>query len=263
MSARGSQILLAVSALLLLGSLVMPWAAPVLSIPPGTQVRCAEPVWQAGNVFSGQAVECQFVIQNTGRTAVTIQKLSTSCGCTTVAEEVEGRRIEAGQSLSLPVTWTVSAQPGKQTKSVSVAFAEWDKWSLPLRIEGEVLAGHTLTPQQLTFGTIAPNGEVERSAQLTFTEGAPVQSAERVQCSHKQLQVTLESSEPAPGQRIVVQTIPPLTPGRLTANIYLHSTGESIVLPVSGWVEGSSTKPDETAAAGSTAQKDPASTSGR
>ncbi|HET6423037.1 MAG TPA: DUF1573 domain-containing protein [Planctomycetaceae bacterium] len=237
MSARASRILLVFSTFLLLGSLALQWAPPLLYLPPGTQVRCKTPEWDAGSVFPGDEVETSFVIENTGRTAVTVTGLKASCGCTTVPENVDGRRIEAGQSLTIPVKWTASAVTGKQSKQVNVLFAEWKDWSLPLKIEGEVLPMWEATPDQLSLGTLAPDADVTRTVQVTFTEGSPVKKADRAQCSHKQLRATVEPSAEGTGAAVVVRTIPPLPPGRLATNIYVHMSGQSLTIPVVAFVE--------------------------
>lgn len=243
--ARGSQWLLAVSAVLLIVTLASQWAPPLLTMLPGTQIRCAVPVFHAGEVFHGQEVQGAFVIQNSGRTAVTVRKVTTSCGCTTVADAVEGRRLEAGASLTVPVTWTVSQQPGKQSKTVTVHFQEWNDWSLTLRMEGDVLPAWTMVPGQISLGTLSPDAEVTREARLTFTEGAPIQAVQRIQCSHAHLRVTLIPVDNSTALKVAVQTLPPLSAGRLNANIYLHTTGDSIVLPVAAWVEAKSAETDD------------------
>ena len=235
MSARGSQILLAVSALCLVVTLALQWAPPLLAVPPGTQIRCAEPVWSAGDVFSGTEVSCHFEIENSGRTPVTVTKLSTSCGCTTVAAEIEGQQILPGKSLSIPVSWTPSSQTGHQTKNVTVEFAEWKDWKLSLRVEGEVRSMWTVSPAQISLGTLTPDATGEQIAEITFAAGAPVQAAQRVQCSHKHLRATLEPAG-ANQQRVRVQTLPPLPSGRLSTNLYVHTTVDSIVIPVVGFV---------------------------
>lgn len=231
---------MAVSAVLLLVTLTARWAPPMLSVTPGTQIRCETPVYSAGTVFHGQEVHGEFVIQNTGRTAVTVRSVTTSCGCTIVADAVEGRRLEKGTSLTIPVTWTVSSQPGKQSKNVNVHFHEWNDWSMALRIEGDVLEASTVAPRQISFGTIGPDAEAVRTVRVTFTDGAPIQAVQRVQCSHPHLRVTLDPVENTTALNVVVQTIPPLQPGRLSANIYLHTSGDSIIVPVAAFVESSS-----------------------
>lgn len=235
MTARGSQVLLAFSALSLVVTLAMQWAPPLLQMPPGTQIRCAEPVWSAGDVFSGQEVASQFVIENTGRTAVTVKKLSTSCGCTSIAAEIEGQQIPAGKSLTIPVTWTPSSQTGHQTKRVTVEFAEWNNWSLSLQVEGDVLPMWTVNPAQISLGNLTADASVEQVAEITFETGSPVQSATRVQCSHKQIRATLESFGPNQ-QRVRVQTLPPLQHGRLSTNLYVHTAADAIVIPIAGFV---------------------------
>lgn len=222
---------------MLIASVVRPWTPPVLSVPAGTQVTCAEPLWNAGNVFSGQSRRHEFIITNTGRSAVTVKAITASCGCTTYSQELLGKRVEAGGRLAIPVTWNVSAQPGPQHKQVGVHFEEWPKWSLPLQIEGEVKAAYTLSSPQLSFGTIASDAAIVQEATITFAEGAPSRRITSAQCSHNGLHVAVEDTDNPRVQKIVVETVPPLTSGRLSTNIILLTEQGSLILPIVAAVE--------------------------
>lgn len=223
--------------LLLIASIVRPWSPPFLSVPVGTQVTCTEPVWNAGVVFSGQSRRHEFIMTNTGRTAVTVKAITASCGCTTYSQELLGKRVEAGERLAIPVTWNVAAQPGPQHKQVGVHFEEWPKWTLPLQITGEVKAAYTLSSPQLSFGTIASDAAIIQEATITFAEGAPSQRITSAQCSHNGLNVAVEDTDNPCVQKIVVATVPPLTAGRLSTNIILLTDQGSLVLPVVAAVE--------------------------
>ncbi len=236
-SSRWSQLLLAGSLVLLVASLVKPWVPPPLSVPVGTQITCAAPLWNAGDVFSGQAQRHEFVVANTGTTAVTVKAITASCGCTTYAKELIGKRVAAGKRLTIPVTWNVAAQPGKQHKQIAVHFEEWKAWSLPLQIEGEVKAAYTLSSPQISFGTIASDTAMAQEATITFAEGSPSRRVTSAQCSHAGFDVTLVETENPRVQKIVVQTLPPLTLGRLSTSILLLTEQGSLVLPIIAAVE--------------------------
>ncbi len=237
MASRWSQALLVGSILLLVGTLAFKWVPPFLAVPPGSQVRCEEPNWDAGGVFSGESYRHSFVVDNTGRTAVTVRSVTASCGCTTYSADIVGRKVNAGERLSIPVTWKVTSQPGKQRKQVSVHFEEWSDWSLPLLVEGQVLAEYTLSSPQLSFGTIATDARTVQEATITFADGAPAGRVTRAECSHAGLTVVLENTTNPREQKIVVQTVPPLATGRLSANILLLTEQGSLVLPVLAAVE--------------------------
>ncbi len=245
MSKRWSQVLLIGSVLVLVASLAFRWPPPILAVAPGSHVTCSAPLWDAGDVFSGQSRSHDFVIQNTGRTAVTVRSLSASCGCTTFSKTLAGQRVEAGELLTVPIIWNVSASPGKQHKLVSVHFEEWPKWSLPLTINGEVKAAYTLSPPQLSFGTIAADVVAVQTAVFALTVGAPTGRIVRAHCSHTGFSVAVEETEDAQRQQIVVRTVPPLNAGRVSTSVFLELEHGSLVLPVIAAVESKPPGPAE------------------
>lgn len=236
-SSRWSQALLAVSFLLLVASLARTWLPPVLSVAPGTQVTCAAPVWEAGPVFSGQSYPHEFVITNTGRTAVTVSAVTASCGCTTYSQELVGKRIEAGEKLGVPVNWNVLAQPGKQHKQIAVHFAEWKTWSLPLKIAGDVQAAYTLSTPHVSFGKISADSTCTETVTITFPEGSPSRRATGAHCSHAGLDVVLSETDDPSVQSITVRTLPPLTVGRLSTSVLVQTEQGSLVIPIVAAVE--------------------------
>ncbi len=236
-SSGWSKALLTSSFLLLMGSLARTWLPPMLSVPAGAQVTCTAPVWHAGDVFSGQSHRHEFLVANTGRSAVTVKAVTASCGCTTYSADLPGKRIEAGQTLAIPVTWNVAAAPGKQHKEIAVHFAEWSSWNLPLKIEGEVKAAYILSSPQISFGTISPDSAHLQETTITFAKGSPSRRVTSAQCSHSGLDVAVRETADSHVQTIVVQTVPPLTLGRLSTSLLLLTEQGSVVVPIVAAVE--------------------------
>jgi hypothetical protein len=69
-----------------------------------------------------QKVSVQFHFTNTGPSAVTIQEIQTSCGCTTAA--LTKKQYEPGESGTIPVEFNVGTRTGLQQKNIIVKTDE-------------------------------------------------------------------------------------------------------------------------------------------
>jgi len=66
-------------------------------------VRCDLPVFDFGEGFVGDVIDHSFHVINVSRTSLEIGKIQVSCGCTTVANELEGTVIGPGEAFDGPV----------------------------------------------------------------------------------------------------------------------------------------------------------------
>ncbi|MFA8343520.1 MAG: DUF1573 domain-containing protein [Rhodothermaceae bacterium] len=71
-----------------------------------------------GNVKEGKFVVCEYVLENTGKSDLLIEKVKASCGCTAVAPQKT--RLKPGEITSLKVEFNTFRREGKQRKFVYV-----------------------------------------------------------------------------------------------------------------------------------------------
>jgi len=97
------------TSLLLLAALPL-FAAPLLYFP--------EKAFDFGNILQGDVVSHAFSFENRGDSALTISKVTASCGCT--AGEISRKRLKPAEKSELKVTFNSDKFTGDQKKTVLV-----------------------------------------------------------------------------------------------------------------------------------------------
>lgn len=71
-----------------------------------------------GTIKEGEKVDCDFILENKGKTDLYIRKVKPACGCTAVTLGEE--KIAPGKSTKIRATFDSAYKPGTQHKSVTV-----------------------------------------------------------------------------------------------------------------------------------------------
>ena len=105
-----------------------------------------------GIVQQNAMVENRVSFVNTKTDAVTIDKIATSCGCTVV--EPETKTINAGETVSLSVTYSVGSKPGPVASEVHVSLSDGSvhKFIVAAYVVGENIG-------VVSFGDIVNTGQ--------------------------------------------------------------------------------------------------------
>lgn len=130
-----------VSALFLAGFLARANAAPKL--------ECREPVFDFGTVVGEKAVSHTFELRNAGDSDLVIRKIHAPCGCTSFL--ISNKTLPAGETLSLPVTVSLSGRKGLQEKGVFLETNDPATPGLQLTMRGVVGSGIEVQPPILTI----------------------------------------------------------------------------------------------------------------
>jgi len=127
-----NRILAVISGLLFMMSVVAPAAAGA-----GTpKIKFKETAWDFGKIKQGDVATHEFVFANEGDDTLTIEKVSTTCGCT--AALVSDRSIPPGKSGKIEVKFDSRGYGGQITKVVTVQSNDPKDPQRPLEIKAEV-----------------------------------------------------------------------------------------------------------------------------
>jgi hypothetical protein len=89
-----------------------------------------------GKIKSGEKITFAFKFKNTGKSALIISNVSTSCGCTVSAYPKQP--INPGEESSVDVSFDSTGKHGLQTKSISV-YTNADPAITTLRIQSLII----------------------------------------------------------------------------------------------------------------------------
>ncbi len=121
--------------MILAGLFILPPPAPAAGA--GTpKIKFKETAWNFGKIKQGDVATHEFVFANEGDDTLTIEKVSTTCGCT--AALVSDRSIPPGKSGKIEVKFDSRGYGGQITKVVTVQSNDPKDPQRPLEIKAEI-----------------------------------------------------------------------------------------------------------------------------
>jgi hypothetical protein len=100
------------------------------------KIKFKETAWNFGKIKQGEVATHEFVFANEGDDTLTIEKVSTTCGCT--AALVSDRSIPPGKSGKIEVKFDSRGYSGQITKVVTVQSNDPKDPQRPLEIKAEI-----------------------------------------------------------------------------------------------------------------------------
>jgi hypothetical protein len=137
---------------------------------------------------NASVVEAKFHFINSGKTAVDIRQIESSCGCTTA--ELEQRHYEPGASGDIVARFTVGSHVGLQTKTIAVTSSDRERPTM-LTLAVQIPEILRITPAFVAW----KHGEEAKTKQITLEllQDTPITS------------IAAQSSSPA--MNVVLQTL--------------------------------------------------------
>jgi hypothetical protein len=184
--------LIACSALLLVAFAAL--AAPTVSVP--------RPEHSFGTVFQGENVRHVFAFTNTGDARLTIDKVTSSCGCT--AALASSNTLDPGQSGEIQTTFDSTRFRGEVKKTVYLYTNDPAQPMIQLYLKGTVQEELTLAPQQVNFGAVSPKKTLKSTVSLV-NQGNREVRLEGLETTAPELSARLSASVIPPGGKVAVE----------------------------------------------------------
>ena len=230
------------------------WAAG-LTVVLQDGVRADGPTaahYDAGQVdpLSTAHMEGRFTLRNTGSTPVVIQRLTTSCGCTSaLVDRAHGllpQTLAPGAQVAVAVSVDLSHHRGMVSKTASVYTDAGTSPALVLEVRGLVRSLLSLSPTALDFGQVAVGTTRTLPLTLTVASQSSVKAAPALISLNPALQVAPDpAAKTKPGVFAYRVTLSGRTArGQFTGAVMLAPTGgfaadaASATIRVSGTIVG-------------------------
>ena len=216
-----------ISLLLLLGSSSLALAAPQL-VPEQLN-------YNFGEVVQGDQVDYTFRFRNAGDEILQISNVRSSCGCT--AALLSSRRIAPGEMGELKATFDSSQFRGAITKTISFDTNDPQQPQLSFGLHGQVKPELFLTPERVSWGTVAADHPLEQVVKIINRSQTDV-TLQEPRSTSSDLIVALSSQElPAGGEvNLMVRGNFPAGKSRLGGYVLVstdHPKAGQLRLPVS------------------------------
>jgi hypothetical protein len=222
------------------------------------QAVVPETTFKFGNMETGAVQRHEFPIRNEGGAPLTVNFVSHTCKCTEV--QLDGKLVEPGASIvvaphgksEVVLQWEAKVAPGPFRHGATFTTNDAALDRLEITVEGEIVASTTLSPAELSFGSVRV-GEPGKSelVVLSFLEPEVEIISHEVTDAHFAEHVDV-SFEPVPadqlpdknakaGVRVTATYDPHGELGPFTGSLKLHTNiakAADLVVPLYGTVKG-------------------------
>ena len=161
-----------------------------LSVQLKAELICDTPVFDFGEKEEGSIITHTFVLKNTGNSAVVIDRIRTTCGCTVATPSA--RVVGAGKNVELNASINLSKRTGKQDKKIYICTRD-SKQRLELILKGISAPTIEITPSFLYFGRVIPGTEATNTISIRGLKEPLAPGI--VQCSSKYISCELTSGK--------------------------------------------------------------------
>lgn len=179
------------------------WAAPAIAV--------ASPEHDFGTILQGETVRHAFVFTNRGNETLTVDKVTSSCGCT--AALASAQVLAPGESGELRATFDSARFRGPVKKTVYLYTNDPSAPLTHLHLKGTVREEVAIEPSVVNFGTITPKSTVRATVNLV-NQGDRDIRFDSLSTTTPELAARLGAKTVAPGGRIAVELTLTPKPGQ-------------------------------------------------
>lgn len=179
------------------------WAAPV--------VRIDRPEHDFGTILQGENVRHVFTFANSGTAPLTIEKVTSSCGCT--AALASAKVLAPGESGEIQTSFDSARFRGQVKKTVYLYTNDPVQPMAQLQIKATVKAELAVEPQIVNFGAVAPRKTVRSTVSL-INQGDHEMKLEGLETTAPELAARWSAAVIPPGGKVSVELILTPKPGQ-------------------------------------------------
>lgn len=130
------------------------------------KAEAIDPIYNFGTAPSGPPVKHVFKLRNAGTGTLTIDGVTTSCGCT--AAKPTKNSLAPGEESDIAVTFDTISEKGPSTRTITVVTNDPKQRQLELTLKGDLRAQVEAAPPFVAFG-IVKHG-VEKTSRITIAD---------------------------------------------------------------------------------------------
>lgn len=121
-----------------------------------------------GKVSQGDNVVHSFTFSNTGKSDLLIERVKSSCGCTTAL--ISDKTVPPGEKGEIKATFSTRGRRGKQRKTITVTSNDPANNHVTLSLTGEIVVPLSLDPPRLSLRDVVLGEEKTEDVRVTLSE---------------------------------------------------------------------------------------------
>ena len=201
------------------------------------KAEAIDPTYNFGTARSGRPVNHVFKIRNAGTGTLTIDGVTTSCGCT--AAKPTRNSLAPGEESDIAVTFDTISEKGPATRTITVVTNDPKQRQLELTLKGDLRAQVEAAPPFVAFGMVKHG--VEKTSQVTIADlvndkelqvGPITNSSANIKVSQEPL------TDGKPGAMLSVTVLKSMPVGPFDDTIKIRTSRAPLNIAVYGTVTG-------------------------
>ncbi len=214
------------------GLAATPVTAPAAVIS-GPRISFATPIHDFGQIKGGDTVKYTYVFTNIGDRLLEVTNVQASCGCTTAGDWT--RKVEPGQTGSIPIQFNSGSFTGQVGKSITVTCNDTNQPTVVLQIKGTIWRPIDVTPQFAVLNVNAESPSNSTTVRIVSNVQEPL-TLSPPESSNPAFSAELQTNEAGKEFQLIVRTVPPLPTNNLSGQITLKTSSTNMpVVNVSTW----------------------------
>jgi rhodanese-related sulfurtransferase len=189
----------AVPLFLLLGASTLPSPAQVAAKDPGPKAVFKELDFQGGTVEAGAQIAHDFIVENTGSSALEITNVQPACGCTVATWD---KTIGPGKKGKITATLNTTGFSGPTSKPIAVTTNDpmYASFDLTMRVTVKGSMAKRLTTEQVKEswaqpGTLVLDARSKAEFELSHIQGAVSLPASDFETEFEKLRASVDQAK--------------------------------------------------------------------
>ena len=191
----------------------------------GPRIQFATPVHDFGQIKGGEVVKYTYVFTNVGQQLLEITAVQAGCGCTTAGDW--SRRVEPGQTGSIPIQFNSGSFNGQIAKSVTVTCNDANQPTVMLQLKATIWKPIEITPQLAALNVTSESPANATSVRIVSNEEAPL-SVFAPESNNRAFAAELRTNQVGKDFELIVRTVPPLPAGNVQGQITLKTSSTNL-----------------------------------
>jgi hypothetical protein len=203
---------------------------PTASATPQEALQAAEqgapnlevssPVWDFGEVWSGEKAETTITIKNTGTAVLKIDQVKSSCGCTVA--QTDKKELAPGETEDIRITYNTKKNAENVSQKIRIMTNDPDSPTTEVEVKGHVKPLIKIDGVKgLDMGSLGLNDTVTKSIELECAYTQPLNLQLKEGTPSKFFDIRLETLEAGKRYKLTATTRPPLMDGSLNESAVL------------------------------------------
>jgi len=194
---------------------------PAPSTNVGPRIKFANPVYDFGRIKSGDPVKYTYIFTNVGDQTLELSNVQPQCGCTAAGEWT--RKVECGQTGSIPIQFNTASYSQPVTKTITVASNDKTQPVVVLQLKGTVWKPIEFVPPYCVLNILPDMPSASSVVKIINNLEEPL-ALSSPECSNPSFRAELKTNTPGKEYQVTISAVPPLNPGTVQGKVTLRSS---------------------------------------